>query len=149
MPPVKKTVAWVAICASCVTGFEGVRTVAYRDPVGIPTICIGETLGVKMGDTASAQECDMRLAQRLMDDFGPGVDRCIHHALPAARKAAYASFAYNAGIGAFCSSSMARKENAGDVQGACDALLLWNKAHGVALPGLTTRREAERKLCLS
>lgn len=147
MQPVKKTVVWVTICASCVTGFEGVRTVAYKDPVGIPTLCIGETLGVKMGDTATREECDAKLAKRLMDDFGPGVDKCVNHELPPNRKAAYASFAYNAGIAAFCKSSMARKENQGDIKGACDSLLLWNKP--LYLPGIARRRAKERELCLS
>ena len=36
---------------------EGLRQVAYRDPVGITTICFGSTKGVKMGDTATFEQC--------------------------------------------------------------------------------------------
>jgi len=43
---------------------------------------------------------------------------------------------------------MARKANAGDLRGACDALLLWNKAGGQVVRGLDRRRQAERALCL-
>ena len=56
--------------------------------------------------------------------------------------------AYNIGIAAFCGSSMARKFNAGDKSGACDALLLWTKAGGQFRQGLLNRRNEERALCL-
>ena len=58
------------------------------------------------------------------------------------------SFTYNVGGGALCKSSVARKINAGDLRGGCDALLLYNRANGVPLRGLTNRRVAERELCL-
>ena len=41
-----------------------------------------------------------------------------------------------------------RRLNAGDVQGAADQFLRWNKAGGQVLRGLTRRREAERELFL-
>ena len=31
------------LCVGTITQFEGLRTTAYRDSVGIPTVCIGET----------------------------------------------------------------------------------------------------------
>ena len=43
---------------------------------------------------------------------------------------------------------MSRRAMAGDLPGACDALLMWNKAGGKVVKGLTKRREAERALCL-
>jgi lysozyme len=42
---------------------------------------------------------------------------------------------------------MARRANAGDLAGACDALLLWNRAAGREVAGLTRRRQRERELC--
>ncbi|MBY5974980.1 glycoside hydrolase family protein, partial [Ferrimonas balearica] len=72
--------------------------------------------------------------------------------LPDQTRAAFVSAAYNIGAGAFCGSSMSRRAQAGDLVGACDALLMWNKARvkGVLRPvtGLTRRRQAERALCL-
>ncbi len=60
--------------------------------------------------------------------------------------------AYNIGAGAFCGSSMSRRAQAGDLAGASDALLMWNKARvdGVlqVVRGLDRRRAAERTLCL-
>ena len=43
---------------------------------------------------------------------------------------------------------MSRKAKAGDLRGACEALMLWNKAGGKVVRGLTRRRTAERDLCL-
>ena len=62
---------------------------------------------------------------------------------------AFLSLAYNIGPGAFAKSSALRKFNEGDKRGAADAILLWNKAGGRVLAGLTRRREAERALFLS
>lgn len=147
-PQRRKAAAWVALCVGCVSGAEGLHQYAYRDPVGIPTICFGETKGVRMGDTKTVSECRAMLSDDLLADYGPAVDKCITHPLPPGRKAAYTSAAYNLGAGAFCKSRMARLENADDFAAACNALLLYNRAHGVVLPGLTARRETERKLCL-
>lgn len=149
----KKPVAWFAVCVACVSGFEGLRTTAYFDVGGVPTACFGETRGIRVGDTFSPDQCKTMLVDRVKNEFGPGVDRCIRHPLPPERKAAFVSFAYNAGVPAFCGSSVARKENVGDTRGACDAMLLWNKVRigGVLIPspGLNKRRQQERALCLT
>ena len=58
------------------------------------------------------------------------------------------SLAYNIGGKAFCGSTVARRFNAGDYAGACDAFLMWDKFQGRALRGLTLRRERERAMCL-
>lgn len=147
------TAAWLAACIALTGVCEGLRTVAYRDVGGIPTACFGETQGVKMGDTFTPGQCADMLATRLERDYGPAVDRCVRHPLPPGRKAAYTSFTYNTGAATFCASSIARKENAGDVAGACDALLLYDKVRiaGVLTywPGLHNRRVKERDLCLT
>lgn len=146
-PPNKKA-AWLAACLTCVAGFEGLRTVAYLDPVSIPTACFGETLGVKMGQKFTVEECTEMLGKRVRE-FGDGVDSCVTEEQPPLRKAALTSFAYNIGIGAFCKSTLVRKLNAGDVEGACAELPRWTKAKGVTLPGLVTRRNQEREMCLA
>lgn len=143
----KKAATWLAICVGCVASFEGLRTVAYIDPIGIPTVCFGETDGVRLGDRYSAEECRALLGGRVAE-FGKAVDRCVTVDLPPARKAALVSFSYNVGVSAFCGSTLVRKLNAGDTVGACNELPKWNKAGGVVWPGLVKRREAERQLCL-
>ena len=146
------TAGVAAIAVPFICAFEGLYTYAYRDPVGIPTICFGHIEDVKMGDTMTKEECK----QLLLDDlprYEAGVQRCIKVPMSDKRHAAILSFTYNVGEGALCKSSIARRLNAGDVEGGCNALLLYNKAtlsgNLIVLPGLTRRREAERKLCIA
>lgn len=139
--------AWVAIATAIIASSEGLRTVASRDPVGIPTICFGETRGVQMGDKKTVAECEALLAARI-HEFHAGIDRCVTAPMSPQRRAAVVSFAYNVGISAACSSTFVRKLNAGDPT-ACDELRRWVYAKGIKLPGLVTRREEERALCLS
>ncbi|KFL25082.1 lysozyme [Devosia sp. 17-2-E-8] len=148
MSRLRKGSAAFAVVLSMVAGFEGLRTVAYRDPVGIPTICFGETRGVKMGDQKTADECRQMLGDRLIE-FSSGVDRCLRVDVPAYTYAAFVSFSYNVGVGAFCSSTLAKKANAGDLRGACNELGRWTRAKGLELPGLVARRAEERKWCLA
>ena len=62
---------------------------------------------------------------------------------------ALCSFAFNLGIGNLKNSTLLKKLNSGDIQGAADQFLVWNKAAGKVMAGLTRRREAERTLFLS
>lgn len=143
----RKAATWLTICVGCVAGFEGLRQAAYIDPVGIPTVCFGETRDVKLGDKYTAEECREMLGDRVQE-FGAAVDRCVTVPLAPARKAAYVSFAYNVGTEAFCGSTLVRKANAGDAVGSCNELPRWTKAKGITLPGLVKRREQERQLCM-
>lgn len=83
-------------------------------------------------------------------DFEQGVRKCLTNpdAIPEKPYVAFLSVSYNIGRGAFCSSSIARKANAGDIRGACNAILLWNKAGGRVVKGLVNRRAEENKICL-
>ncbi|MER5172677.1 glycoside hydrolase family protein, partial [Thioclava kandeliae] len=45
--------AAIALAITTIAPWEGRELRAYRDIVGIPTICFGETEGVKMGDVAT------------------------------------------------------------------------------------------------
>jgi lysozyme len=141
-----------AVALALVAAAEGLQTVAYMDPVGIPTICFGETRGVKMGDAATVEQCRTMLADRLAE-FSAGVDKCLTRRVPDESYAAFLSLAYNTGLGNFCASTLVRKANAGDVRGACDELLRWDKARVggvlIVIRGLTKRRQLERDLCLS
>ncbi|MCY7314147.1 MAG: glycoside hydrolase family protein [Rubrivivax sp.] len=63
------------------------------------------------------------------------------------------AFVFNVGVANFGASTLLRKLNAGDVAGAADQFLAWDKAQvgGVlkSLAGLTRRRKAERALFLA
>lgn len=145
----KKGSAVAALAIALVSGFEGVRTVAYRDVVGIPTVCFGETRGVKMGDRYTMDECKAMLGDALVA-YETAMRGCLTNpdAIPDKPYVAFLSLSYNIGTGAFCRSTVARKANAGDLRGACNAIPLFNKAGGRVIKGLVTRRAEEQALCL-
>lgn len=61
---------------------------------------------------------------------------------------ALVDFAFNLGIGALAGSTLLKKLNAGDIEGAADEFLKWDHAGGKVLAGLTKRRQGERALFL-
>ena len=144
--------AALALAVAIAAPAEGMRQWAYRDPVGIPTICFGATKGVTMGDHATVEECRARLSSEMLERI-EAVDRCAP-GLPANQLAAFADLAYNAGERVVCDpaySTLARKLKQGDVPGACAQISRWDKARVagvmVSLPGLVKRRAEERELC--
>lgn len=143
-------VAGLALTIAFVGGWEGLRLAAYRDPVGIPTVCYGETRGVEMGDRYSKAECDAMLVEALRG-FERGISECITpwHRLPEKTRIALVSWAYNVGVGAACRSTAVRRFNAGQYRAGCDAVKWWDRAGGRTLPGLVNRRAAEHKLCVA
>lgn len=140
--------ALAALCCTVITGFEGLRTKSYLDVVGIPTVCVGETKGIRMGMSFTKAQCQEMLLKRLVEDFAPAVERCARQPMGDDLYAAHLSLAYNIGTGAYCKSSVVRLWNQGDRRASCNAFLMWNKAGGRVIAGLTKRREAERALCL-
>jgi lysozyme len=138
-----------AMAVQTVGGFEGLKLYAYRDVVGIWTACYGETKGIKPGMKFSKADCDNMLIDSLVEHEA-GMRGCLKapDALPIQTYIAGVSLTYNIGPRGFCGSTVARKLNAGDIRGACDAFLMWDKAGGRKIAGLTKRREAERTLCL-
>lgn len=140
------TVAGV-LAVGVVGQYEGLRTHAYRDSIGVPTICYGETKGVHLGQVHTKAECEAMFGTRL-DEFANHIESCAHGALPVKTEVAFVSLGYNIGAAGFCRSSVARRWNAGDHAGACNAMLAYNRAGGRELSGLTRRRASERTLCL-
>ncbi len=142
----RKHAAGIALAASLLVGFEGVRTVAYRDPVGIPTVCMGETRGVKLGDTYTLAQCKEMAAGRVAE-FADGVEKALTRPVSDKTFAAFVSFSYNLGIGVF-QKKIAPLYNEGRQMSACTKMQEYVYARGVRLPGLVTRRREEVKLCL-
>jgi lysozyme len=132
-----------------VTTFEGTKLHAYKDVVGVWTICTGETDNVHPTDVATPQQCSVQLDARLAQ-FASGVLQCTPILKGRSYQlAAATSLAYNIGIKAYCSSTVARRFNAGLLRSGCDAFGLWIKAGGKVVQGLINRRVAERALCLN
>lgn len=149
----KRIAAALAAAVSLAIPAEGLRQYAYRDPVGILTVCYGETNGVQMRKY-SEQECRAMLDQSMLKAIDE-VNRCQPN-LPENVLAAFGDAAYNIGSKVACDvnkSTAARLLNAKDYKGACNQLTRWNKAvvagNLVELPGLTKRREKERQVCLT
>jgi lysozyme len=77
--------------------------------------------------------------------------KCLKNpdAIPDKSYLAFFSGTNNIGVGAFCRSSMARLANAGDLRGACNALMLYvNAGAKKNVRGLVLRRTDERAMCL-
>lgn len=126
---------------------EGRVLNTYRDLGGVLTYCDGATESAAWGRTYTPAECDAQL-DRDLERHAAGIARCVPMArLSEGQKVAFVDAAYNIGVAAFCGSSMARRAKAGDMAGACDALLMWNRVGGREIAGLTRRRQAERELC--
>lgn len=149
MSRLKKSAGLMAAAVALVGAWEGLRLVAYRDVVGVPTVCFGETRGVKMGDRYTAEQCREMLGDALAE-FETGMRRCLTapDAIPPKPYVTFLSLSYNIGTGAFCRSTLVRKANQGDIRGACDEILKWNRAGGRVLKGLTNRRKEEHRICL-
>lgn len=127
---------------------EGVRLKAYQDSVNIWTIGVGHTSAAGpprvMPDlTITSAECDEILTRDLAK-FEAAVLDAVKVPLAQHEFDALVSLAFNIGGGAFAKSTLVKRLNAGDRQGAADAFLMWDKAGGKTLKGLTTRRKAER-----
>lgn len=127
--------------------FEGLRLVAYRDPVGIWTIGYGHTQGVRAGQRISKRKAE-RLLRKDAGLAASYVRTYVRVPLKQHQFDMLVSFAYNVGVGAFRSSTLLRYLNVANYRGAADQLLEWTKAGGTELPGLVRRRRAERRVFL-
>jgi lysozyme len=145
----RQAIAALVISASTLVGIavhEGYVGQTYLDAVGVPTIGFGETKGVKPGQTTTPPRALVQLLKSA-DEHAKGMSSCIKVPLHQYEFDAYLSFTYNVGVGAFCRSTLNRKLNAQDYDGACAELLKWDKAGGKTLRGLTTRRQEEFRIC--
>lgn len=144
------------IAAELCRRFEGFRAKPYICPAGVPTIGYGSTYyadgrKVTMQDVPISEPAARELLMReLFHTYAPGVLRQCPGLLPLAllqddwRKLnAIVDFAYNLGVGRLQTSTLRRKINAQDWQGAKEQLMLWVRGGGRVLPGLVARRKAE------
>lgn len=138
--------------------WEGRELTAYKDIVGVWTICDGETKGVKPGMRKTAAECDAMLNTRVERDFYKPLTKCIagFEGKPIGWQAMMISLSYNVGVYAACGSTAARFARAGRLIESCHAATRFNKAGGKVVSGLKKRREygdaqrmGELELCLA
>jgi len=138
-------------CYDLIKEFEGCKLEAYPDPAthGEPiTIGVGHTGGVKLGDVITQEQADEYLVSDV-SHAANAVNQMVDESMTQGQFDALCSFAFNLGIGNLKNSTLLKKLNSGDIQGAADQFLVWNKAAGHVMAGLTRRREAERTLFLT
>lgn len=126
----------------------------------VPTVGFGTTTRpdgspVQLGDRTNPVEALERKARDLQR-FEGALKSCVRVPLYQHEYDAYVDLAYNIGPGAFCGSTVVRRLNAMDYEGACDAILMWKRvgAQDCSAPGnrvcwgLWQRRLATHQKCL-
>lgn len=133
--------------------FEGLELEAYPDSVGVWTIGYGWTQAVDGKKIAPGMRIDQATADRLLKcgvvQYEQGVNQLVKVRITQGQFDALVSFAYNLGLRSLSTSTLLRKLNNGDTQGAADEFGRWVNAGGKRLDGLVTRRAAERRMFLS
>jgi lysozyme len=127
--------------------FEGCRLVAYQDSKGVWTIGYGHTRNVFMGMTCTQSQAEAWLVQDIAT-AEYAVNRLVKIPLTQPEYDALVDFAFNAGSHNLETSTLLKRVNAGDIQGAADEFHKWDHCGGVELAGLLRRRLAERELFL-
>jgi lysozyme len=116
-------------------------------PGDVLTIGFGTTEGVKPTDKTTP----VKALQRAMADiqkFEGALKQCVKVPLHQHEYDTYINFSYNVGSNAFCNSTLVKKLNAEDYEGACKELLRWNRVKGRVVDGLSNRRQKEYTQCL-
>jgi len=126
---------------------EGREYVAYRDVVGVLTVCDGHTgSDILPGKRYTDKECDA-LTSTDLTRIARQVDPHIRVPVSETQRAAIYSFAYNVGATATINSTLLKKLNAKDYGGACAELKRWVYAGGKKWKGLMNRRDVEYEVC--
>ena len=125
---------------------ESCKLRAYRCPAGIWTAGWGSTGKDITPVTVWTQEYADRRLREDLESAEQCVERCVEVELSDNEFSALVSLVFNIGCGAFRTSTLLRKLNAGDRTGAQNEFHRWTKSKGRELAGLVTRRAAEAKL---
>lgn len=128
-------------------GLEGRGYTAYKDVVGVLTVCDGHTGGdIIPGKRYTDKECDA-ITRTDLTRIAYQVDPYIKVPTSETQRAAIYSFAYNVGATATINSTLLKKLNAKDYGGACAELKRWVYAGGKKWKGLMNRRDVEYQVC--
>lgn len=131
---------------------EGERLKAYPDSRGIPTIGVGHTgnidgAPVTLGMVITADKSSELLRQDLAW-VEKSIASNVKVSINQNQYDALCSLIFNIGASAFSTSTVLKRLNQGDYQGAADAFLMWKRA-GNEPEILLPRRKRERELFLS
>ena len=149
---------------------EGYSERAYPDPAhgtAVPTVGFGTTQGIKMGDATTPVRALVRLRADA-SEYELALKRCTSAPMFQHEWDAFVGLAYNVGTTAVCKnndrtgpSTIVRRLQAGDYAGACEAILLYDRAGAVNKPqdrcshpanrscrGVWVDRQVLRSMCL-
>lgn len=129
--------------------FEGCMYLSYLDIVGKRTIGYGHLIreGETFREPLSPRDATELLCKDL-EKCEAWVQGYVTADINQNQFDALCSFTFNLGPGSLQKSTLLKKLNAGDYQGAADEFPRWDKAGGKVIPGLARRRRAERDLFL-
>lgn len=132
--------------------FEGFRSAPYLCPAGKWTIGYGfTTLAGKVvtekTPPLTMQEGDNILKQEV-NNISVDISKLLSVSVTQNQMSALVDFTFNLGIGNLKASSLLKRLNLGDYQGAANEFPKWNHCNEKPLEGLTRRRQAERDLFL-
>lgn len=121
-------------------------------PGDVPTMGFGTTTHadgspLKLGEHTTPTRALVDLL-RDASKFEKTVKRCAPVPMYPYEFSAFVSTSYNIGEYAFCHSTMVKKLLVFDYEGACKAILMFDKVKGRVVRGLTVRRQAEFKECI-
>lgn len=142
-------VAALALTISLIGGHEGLRTKAYRDVIGVWTICYGHTEGVRGSMVFTKAECNKQFGDDLVT-YEKQMQSCLvaPEKIPIRVYISSLDLEYNIGKGGFCKSSIAVALNAGAYKTACERQLRYTVAGGRRIPGLYKRRVDTLNFCM-
>lgn len=143
----------VDIAAALCRQFEGFRSTPYLCPAGYPTLGFGtvykpDGTKVSLADAPiDLKTADAWLLSTLRLQYLPGVLAAspVLSQYPQAL-GAMVDFAYNLGVPRYRASTLRRRVNQEDWEGAKTELTKWVYGGGRKLPGLIRRRAAEAAL---
>ena len=125
----------------------------YLDGGGVWTIGYGTTANAlpafskaNMPGPITEERAEQLMRQSLADQYEPAVRSGVRVPLSQAQYDALVSFCYNVGVNAFRGSTLLRKLNAGDYEGAAREFARWIYDNGERVQGLANRRAAEIEL---
>lgn len=136
---------------------EGFVDHIYKDAGGHYSIGYGTYLQhrpelyekYKDGRKITEEEASKLLWEHVSSIAIPTIKSCVKVPLNQNQFDALVCLCYNIGTGAFARSTLVKKLNEGDYQGAADEFLSWNKVNKQPHPFLTNRRKEERELFLT
>jgi GH24 family phage-related lysozyme (muramidase) len=130
--------------------FEGLRLDAYYDVVGVLTIGYGHTGSDVTPDLKISKEEALELLKRDCESAEQCVNSFVNTKLNQNEFDALVSFIYNLGPTAFVRSTLLKLLNEGASRSVVAAeFTRWVRADGKVLPGLVSRRNAEKDLFLA